>query len=259
VEPPGSGGRRGRRGPGGQRRSRRRIGPSPAAASAAMQAARPPPPASGGKMPELSVGGIARLANADVEKCCLTCADDRSPRSDSNPRPSDCESKARSGPSTPTCGKGTKEFLLVRGPHSENEHGPANVALMQHQVVDFAVDTVLGKGPRPAPVHRPLAARGQQPTRLGILHPATTRHRILATARSPSRQQEGPSSNAPGGRASLPAELARADRYMSQSPEPKCGAAKPQTGFGNARDSAPGPQGRPNRPPSTIPPGAGPT
>jgi pimeloyl-ACP methyl ester carboxylesterase len=43
--------------------------------------------------------------------------------------------------------KGTKEFLLVRGPHSENEHGPANVALMQHRVVDFAVDTVLGKGP----------------------------------------------------------------------------------------------------------------
>jgi hypothetical protein len=35
----------------------------------------------------------------------------------------------------------------VRGPHSENEHGPANVALMQHRVVDFAVDTVLGKGP----------------------------------------------------------------------------------------------------------------
>jgi pimeloyl-ACP methyl ester carboxylesterase len=42
---------------------------------------------------------------------------------------------------------GIKEFLLVRGPHSENEHGPANVALMQGKMVEFAVDVVRGTDP----------------------------------------------------------------------------------------------------------------
>ena len=37
-----------------------------------------------------------------------------------------------------------KELLFVRGPHSEVEHGPANVALMQERVAGFAVKAALG-------------------------------------------------------------------------------------------------------------------
>jgi pimeloyl-ACP methyl ester carboxylesterase len=44
-----------------------------------------------------------------------------------------------------------KELLFVRGPHSEVEHGPANVALMQDRVAEFAVRTVLGQPPAQAP------------------------------------------------------------------------------------------------------------
>jgi hypothetical protein len=40
---------------------------------------------------------------------------------------------------------GPKQLLFVRGPHSENEWGPANVALMQDSVARFAVDVVLGQ------------------------------------------------------------------------------------------------------------------
>jgi hypothetical protein len=42
---------------------------------------------------------------------------------------------------------GPKELLFVRGPHSENEWGPANVALMQDRVIRFAVNVVLGQSP----------------------------------------------------------------------------------------------------------------
>jgi hypothetical protein len=38
-----------------------------------------------------------------------------------------------------------KELLFVRGPHSEVEHGPANVALMQDRAVAFAVRAALGE------------------------------------------------------------------------------------------------------------------
>lgn len=37
-----------------------------------------------------------------------------------------------------------KELLFVRGPHSEVEHGPGNVALMQDRVAEFAVRAALG-------------------------------------------------------------------------------------------------------------------
>ncbi len=38
-----------------------------------------------------------------------------------------------------------KELLFVRGPHSEVEHGPANVALMQDRAAAFAVKAALGQ------------------------------------------------------------------------------------------------------------------
>ncbi|MCA2213938.1 alpha/beta hydrolase family protein [Jidongwangia harbinensis] len=39
---------------------------------------------------------------------------------------------------------GRAELALVRGPHSENEHGPANVAYMRERMVGFAVRAVTG-------------------------------------------------------------------------------------------------------------------
>jgi len=44
-----------------------------------------------------------------------------------------------------------KELLFVRGPHSEVEHGPANVALMQDRAAAFAVRAALGKPSGQAP------------------------------------------------------------------------------------------------------------
>ena len=41
--------------------------------------------------------------------------------------------------------RGAKELLFDRGPHSENEFGPGNVALMQDRVTQFAVNVVLGR------------------------------------------------------------------------------------------------------------------
>jgi len=41
--------------------------------------------------------------------------------------------------------RGMKELLFVRGPHSEVEHGAANVALMQDRVAEFAVKAALGR------------------------------------------------------------------------------------------------------------------
>jgi hypothetical protein len=41
--------------------------------------------------------------------------------------------------------RGDRELFFVRGPHSENEHGPANVTLMQERVTQFAVNAVLGR------------------------------------------------------------------------------------------------------------------
>lgn len=41
--------------------------------------------------------------------------------------------------------RGMKELLCVRGPHSEVEHGPANVAVMQDRVAEFAVKAALGQ------------------------------------------------------------------------------------------------------------------
>jgi pimeloyl-ACP methyl ester carboxylesterase len=41
--------------------------------------------------------------------------------------------------------RGARELLFVRGPHSENEFGPGNVALMQERVTQFAVNVVLGR------------------------------------------------------------------------------------------------------------------
>jgi hypothetical protein len=38
-----------------------------------------------------------------------------------------------------------KELLFVRGPHSEVEHGPANVALMQARAAEFAARAALGR------------------------------------------------------------------------------------------------------------------
>jgi hypothetical protein len=38
-----------------------------------------------------------------------------------------------------------KELLFVRGPHSEVEHGPANVVLMQDRVAEFAVRAARGQ------------------------------------------------------------------------------------------------------------------
>jgi hypothetical protein len=43
---------------------------------------------------------------------------------------------------------GMKELLFVRGPHSEVAHGPANVALMQARVAEFAVKAALGQPSR---------------------------------------------------------------------------------------------------------------
>jgi pimeloyl-ACP methyl ester carboxylesterase len=43
---------------------------------------------------------------------------------------------------------GTKELLFVRGPHSEVQHGPANVAVMQQRVARFAVRAALGRPSR---------------------------------------------------------------------------------------------------------------
>jgi hypothetical protein len=42
-------------------------------------------------------------------------------------------------------GAATKELVFVRGPHSEVEYGPANVALMQDRVAAFAVKAALGE------------------------------------------------------------------------------------------------------------------
>jgi pimeloyl-ACP methyl ester carboxylesterase len=44
-----------------------------------------------------------------------------------------------------------KELLFVRGPHSEVEHGAANVALMQDRAAEFAVRAALGKPSAQAP------------------------------------------------------------------------------------------------------------
>ena len=41
--------------------------------------------------------------------------------------------------------RGPRELVFVRGPHSENEFGPGNVALMQDRVAQFAVNVVLGR------------------------------------------------------------------------------------------------------------------
>jgi hypothetical protein len=51
--------------------------------------------------------------------------------------------------------RGTKELLFVRGPHSEVQHGPANVALMQDRVARFAVKAALGE-PSGQPVYGDL-------------------------------------------------------------------------------------------------------
>jgi hypothetical protein len=44
--------------------------------------------------------------------------------------------------------RGPKELFLYRGPHSENEGGPQNVALAQDRVTRFAVDAALGRAHR---------------------------------------------------------------------------------------------------------------
>jgi hypothetical protein len=51
--------------------------------------------------------------------------------------------------------RGMKELLFVRGPHSEVEHGPANVALIQDRVAEFAVKAALGR-PSGQPVYADL-------------------------------------------------------------------------------------------------------
>ncbi|HEY0345696.1 MAG TPA: hypothetical protein VGC59_13660 [Solirubrobacteraceae bacterium] len=51
--------------------------------------------------------------------------------------------------------RGTKELVLVRGPHSEVAHGPANVAIMQRRVARFAVRAALGQ-PSRQPVYTDL-------------------------------------------------------------------------------------------------------
>jgi len=52
---------------------------------------------------------------------------------------------------------GMKELLFVRGPHSEVEHGPANVALMQQRAAAFAVTAALGQ-PSGQPVYADMRA-----------------------------------------------------------------------------------------------------
>jgi hypothetical protein len=57
--------------------------------------------------------------------------------------------------------RGPRELFLYRGPHSENEGGPANVALEQDRVTRFAVDVVLGRrhrGPRYRSLEAAIAA-----------------------------------------------------------------------------------------------------
>lgn len=49
--------------------------------------------------------------------------------------------------------RGMRELLFVRGPHSENEFGPANVSLMQDRVARFAVSAVLGRPSDQPPFH----------------------------------------------------------------------------------------------------------
>jgi hypothetical protein len=56
---------------------------------------------------------------------------------------------------------GRAELMLVRGPHSENEHGVANVAFMRERLVRFAVRAVTGApvaGPRYATLRDAIAA-----------------------------------------------------------------------------------------------------
>ncbi|UQU66922.1 alpha/beta hydrolase [Couchioplanes caeruleus] len=56
---------------------------------------------------------------------------------------------------------GRAELVLVRGPHSENEHGTANVAVMRDRLVRFAVRAVTGTrvaGPRYATLRDAIAA-----------------------------------------------------------------------------------------------------
>jgi hypothetical protein len=56
---------------------------------------------------------------------------------------------------------GRAELALVRGPHSENEHGPANVAYVRERLVRFAVATVTGapaSGSRFATLREAIAA-----------------------------------------------------------------------------------------------------
>jgi hypothetical protein len=48
-----------------------------------------------------------------------------------------------------------KELVFIRGPHSEVDQGPANVALMQHRVAAFAVRAALGR-PSGQPVYTDL-------------------------------------------------------------------------------------------------------
>jgi hypothetical protein len=48
-----------------------------------------------------------------------------------------------------------KELVFIRGPHSEVDQGPANVALMQHRVAVFAVRAALGQ-PSGQPVYGDL-------------------------------------------------------------------------------------------------------
>jgi hypothetical protein len=57
--------------------------------------------------------------------------------------------------------RGMKELLFIRGPHSEVTQGPANVALMQRRVAEFAVKAALGKPsgrPRYADLREAIAA-----------------------------------------------------------------------------------------------------
>ncbi|HEX8159833.1 MAG TPA: hypothetical protein VF526_20835 [Solirubrobacteraceae bacterium] len=51
--------------------------------------------------------------------------------------------------------RGMKELLLVRGPHSEIEPGPANVAVLQDRVAEFAVKAALGQ-PSGQPIYGDL-------------------------------------------------------------------------------------------------------
>jgi pimeloyl-ACP methyl ester carboxylesterase len=57
---------------------------------------------------------------------------------------------------------GRAELAFVRGPHSENEHGPANVAYLRDRLVRFSVRAVTGgpasTGPRHATLRDAIAA-----------------------------------------------------------------------------------------------------